>query len=588
MINNDSSENKIQATLYVSVEGCDSNSGTENAPFKTVLRAQQAVREINQNMHGNIVVQIAGGRYFLNEPLLFKPQDSGTNGFEVIYAAAPGQQAILDGGERITGWTKSEYDSWVVKVDFDAMRHLYVNKKRALRSMMFGQLLGHLELLENGNGYRTASDIASWLVGAPDIEFIYRWTWTHTRLPVREVRKVGINYEIIMKQPEFFLARTKQGTQILDPLFMENFPPFPPAMQLPGIWYFDSVKKLLYYKPEVGEDVNESEIIAPRLEKLLEIRGTLDKPVTNLRFYNIGFEHATWLEPNRTGMVDIQATFRQTSDSKLTVPKNVAPENPVFLKVLNCECVKTPANIVCHSGKNIKFTGCRFARLGSVGLDIEYGSSNVSVTDCEFTDISGAGIQVADVQRDDHHPTDPRTGVRDIEVNGCEIHHTGKEFRGSVGLFVGYARNVTIINNEMHHLPYSAISLGWGWGELDVVVDAASGAIGDSVFTCPAHSGGHLVENNHIHDTVMEMDDGAAIYNLGKMPGTIIRNNVIHDSRGWSGGIYLDNGCSDITITQNRIYDVLTPIIHAEGCEKVCSMTENIYSIDAECAKKSQ
>ena len=75
----------------------------------------------------------------------------------------------------------------------------------------------------------------------------------------------------------------------------------------------------------------------------------------------------------------------------------------------------------------------------------------------------------------------------------------------------------------------------------------------------------------------MEMDDGGAIYTLGNLPGSRISDNVIHDSRGWSGGIYLDAGSAGIAVQRNRLFRVLTPIIVAEGSEASCPLTDNAY-----------
>lgn len=75
-----------QASFYVDgTNGSDENAGTENEPFKTVERAKEAVRDINDAMTGDIYVYIKGGTYQMAEPLTFDEHDSGMNGFNVIY-----------------------------------------------------------------------------------------------------------------------------------------------------------------------------------------------------------------------------------------------------------------------------------------------------------------------------------------------------------------------------------------------------------------------------------------------------------------------------------------------------------------------
>ena len=52
----------VQTTLYVAPGGSDVNPGTEAKPFATVEKARQAVRAINKNMAGDIVVVLCRGR----------------------------------------------------------------------------------------------------------------------------------------------------------------------------------------------------------------------------------------------------------------------------------------------------------------------------------------------------------------------------------------------------------------------------------------------------------------------------------------------------------------------------------------------
>ena len=45
-----------------------------------------------------------GGKYFLNETLVFTSADSGTQESPIVYAAYPGEKPILSGGRKISGW----------------------------------------------------------------------------------------------------------------------------------------------------------------------------------------------------------------------------------------------------------------------------------------------------------------------------------------------------------------------------------------------------------------------------------------------------------------------------------------------------
>ena len=77
----------VQATFYVARDGSDANPGAETKPFATIDRAQQAVRALNKEMTGDLVVALRGGIYPIDRTICFGPEDSGTNGHDVIYRA---------------------------------------------------------------------------------------------------------------------------------------------------------------------------------------------------------------------------------------------------------------------------------------------------------------------------------------------------------------------------------------------------------------------------------------------------------------------------------------------------------------------
>ena len=103
-------------------------------------------------------------------------------------------------------------------------------------------------------------------------------------------------------------------------------------------------------------------------------------------------------------------------------------------------------------------------------------------------------------------------------------------------------------------MPYSGVSVGWGWGEED-----AGGGVETMPYkyATPTPAKDNRIEYNHIHDVMKPLDDGGGIYTLGNMPGTVIRGNHVHDNFGYPGGIYLDEGSGFIEITGNLVYNVL-------------------------------
>jgi hypothetical protein len=543
----------VQATFYVAPNGSDDNPGTAAKPFATIDKARQAVRAVNQPMSGDILVVLRGGTYRVDRTIAFEPEDSGTNGHAVIYQAHAGETPIVSGGRPVVGWKPAEKGRWKAPAPVADFRQLYVDGKRAPRAR--GAKPAGLELAGEDGYTTTAVNMADWK-NPGDLEFCYAIEWAHTRCKVQSIKREGGKAIITMLQPHFTQAKTKEGVTVAAPqqLHIEN------ALELldePGEWYLDRPAGTVYYMPRQGEDMTKVEVIVPAVEKLVELRGTLDRPIHDIRLVGITFQHGGWLLPNKIGFVDVQANFLQDWKRPLRRAEG--------LTTVHNEQVKSPSNIVCHAAKSIRFERCTLTKLGSGGIDLEYGAQDNAIVGCRFYDISGSAVQVGDVLKDDHHPDDPRKIVKNNSVVNNYIHDVAVEYRGGVGVCAGYTEGTLIAHNEIAALPYSGTSVGWGWGEEDTGGGDPSHHM-PFIYDTPTPARNNRIQYNHIHGVMRQSNDGGGIYMLGNMPGTVIRGNHIHDngnadkSRGGPGGIYLDEGSGFIEITGNLVYDVLRPM----------------------------
>jgi len=134
---------KWQATFYVAPDGSDENPGTEANPFTTVEKARQVVRTLNKSMIGDIVVVLRGSVYRIDRTIAFGAEDSGTNGHDVIYRAAPNEVPIVSGGRQITGWQLDSGTRWKAPTDLDDFRQLYISGVRGIRARS-GKLNGEM------------------------------------------------------------------------------------------------------------------------------------------------------------------------------------------------------------------------------------------------------------------------------------------------------------------------------------------------------------------------------------------------------------------------------------------------------------
>jgi len=531
-----------QPSFYVSPSGNDRDPGSEARPFKTLTRARDAVRGVNAKMDADIVVVLRGGAYRTDGTVVFDHRDSGTGGHEVIYRAHPGETPVISGGRPITGWRPDGPKRWKAKTNIANFRQLYVNGVRAVRARG-GRLPG--AALHGEDGYKTTlAAMADWR-NPGDIEFCYQVTWTLTRCKVARIARQGEAAVITMLQPWFTIARKKEGVHVDLPSYVEN------AYELldePGEWYLDRTEHAVYYIPRAGEDMNTADVIAPVMTTLVELRGTLDRPVRNLRFEGITFAHAGWLRPSEIGHVDVQANFIMGTGDNMLKRKH-------GWTMVHNEHIKSPSNIICRASRSIRFERCTFTKLGSGGVDLAYGAQDNVISGCRFYDISGTAIQVGDVLKDDHHPDDPRKIVWNNQVVNNTIHDVCVEYKGGVGVFAGVTQATRIAHNHIHHLPYSGVSVGWGWGE----EDAGGGAdhyYQPFRYDSPTPAKDHRIGFNHIHHVMQELNDGGGIYTLSNQPGTVIRGNHIHDAKGSPGGIYLDEGSGFIEVTGNCVYRV--------------------------------
>ena len=187
------------------------------------------------------------------------------------------------------------------------------------------------------------------------------------------------------------------------------------------------------------------------------------------------------------------------------------------------EHLKSPANVVCRHAEGVVFDRLHVYATGRGRLDIEQGSRECQVTGCRFSDISGSAIQIGDVRKDDHHPDDQRRLCGDNAVQNCLIHDCCVEYKGGVGVFVGYTQRTTVSTqrNPRPALYRRQRRLGLGRRGCRRRGLRCRGPFYQKPTACR--------ENRSRTTTSITLcgtlQDGGGIYTLGNQPGTIIRGN---------------------------------------------------------------
>jgi hypothetical protein len=505
-----------KADLYVAPDG--QGTACSCAAPCALTTGRDRARGRAPTTDGDVVVLLRGGTYRLTETFRLGGMDSGVGGRAVVYRASPGESPILSGAIAVTGFAPADpaRKVWVADVPAGTRsRQLYVDGRRATRARTNAPLVGYAK---TATGFALGDPaIASW----PDrdrLEVVGTRIWKMFRCPVREVSAAGI----AVAAPCWADSQAHQGYTFDEVSWLEN------ARELldePGEFFLDEARSKLWYAPRPGEDLAKARVELPVLEELVRVEGTPAAPVQGLAFEGIAFEYATWLGPSSpNGYPGLQAGMIGS---------------PEKLK-------KTPANVTVRAARRIRFSSCRFAHLGGAALAFEHGARSNLVERSRFEDVSSSAVMVGDViATEDHHPVDPELVLRDNTVTTSYVTRIGAEYFDAVGLFAGYTTRTTFTKNELFDLPYTGISLGWGWGFVDVG--------GPGGFQTPTPSEGNLVEGNLISHHMRQLRDGGAVYTLGAQPGTMIRGNFAHNQGNAYGTIYLDNGTQGVSVTRNLV-----------------------------------
>lgn len=509
-------------TFWVAPGGDDAAGGSSDRPFATLGRARDAVRAVNRGA-GDYTVIVRGGAYRLDAPLALDARDGGGEGHLVTWRAADGETPILSGGVPATAANVVD------------ARQLYVDDARLARRrdpVAGGVAFADSDQRDARAGYHfSPAELPSW-AGPTLAELGWTDTFSHKVCPVAAVEPAADGgIDVVVAQPCFYLvSHDPSGRPLPAPAYAEQ--------------RFDAL-------PAGGE------VIAPATEQLLTITGTLDAPVRNLALVGLGFAHAAWRRPAVEGLPDVQDGFVVD----LSDPSALWQQGSALTNVHN-ELRKPDAAVVVDASTAITFDRCRFVHLGGAGISIQHGASGVVVRGSTFEDISASAVQLGDVRRDDHHPADPRLVVHDNAVVANSIHDIGVELEDSVAVFVGYTAASTVSDNDIARVPYTGISVGWGWGEEDPGGGATTQPFS---FTTPTTARDNLVRDNRLTAVMQRRSDGGAIYTLGAQPGTLIDGNVVRGAIGFPGGIYLDEGSRGITIGTNDVTDVPLPLFDHSG-----------------------
>lgn len=532
-----------ERAFYIAPDGNDTNAGTQGAPFASLQRAQIAIRILKKNGSFNqpITVYLRGGNYFLDKPLILEPEDAGTENAPITFQAYQQETPLISGGKKIAGWKKGKGNVWTVtlpevKNGSWKFRQLYVNGELRHRARFPNEGFFRVAGFPCGGRkvhYHTdcqqfeyaPGDINPEWTNLKDVEVIVYHFWTDSHLPIESIDTDNHIITFKHKAGKVFTDDfTDNGARYIVENVLEG-------LDKPGEWYLDKKTGELSYIPMPGENMNSAEVIVPVIPEFIRMEGKpLDRQfVEFVNFRGLSFMYTNWdLPPGNSN-------DRQGSAS-------------------------VPAAMTLIGARYCSFDNCTIKNIGTFAFEIGEGATYNQFSFNDISYLAAGGFRINGGTEEDHPLL--RTGYNTIADN--TLHHFGEVYPSAVGILLMQTEGNRVVHNHVHHGWYTGISIGWEWGYQRSI------------------SRDNIIAYNHIHDIGQGLlSDMGAIYTLGVSPGTVIRNNLIHDVNanhygGW--GIYNDEGSTHLLIENNVVYNTKFSAYNIHFAKEI-TVRNNVFAL---------
>ncbi|HDY89381.1 MAG TPA: right-handed parallel beta-helix repeat-containing protein [bacterium] len=525
--------------LYVSPEGSDSSAGESiGEPFATIQKARDAIRQMKKEgtLKKPVTVYIRDGLYELSEPIIFTPEDSGTESCPITYTAYKDENPVISGGRKIAG-TWKDYKDEIKVCTIDEVkkakwnfRQLFADGNRQTRARIPNEDYFKIEkamgeLPENNSFEFKEGDCKTW-ENLEDVEAVIFHSSNISRLFLSELNEK----ERIITFSGSIGKKLVSGRH-RNHYYIENVLE---GLDRKGEWYLDRHTGKLYYWPVEAGQI--SQLRAPVLHQLVRLKGNIaeNRYVQYLNFTGLTFSDAGYLLPEEgfPTLPDIGDIYR-------------------------------PSAITFEGTRFCTFKNNSISNVGTYALEVT-GEGNHIIGN-EIYDAGGGGI----ISRS--------FGKERNEICYNHIHNCGQVFHGGVGIYIDDEGGL-ISHNLIHNVSQSGVYIG-------------KGTTDNKEMQKNNREQELIIESNEIRNVMEIMNDGAGIFAHGS--NILIRGNVIYNihsygrgAPGWGialgcdtentrvennlvyrtrEGLYIWDGNKDNTIENNIFVDTELALVHSNN-----------------------
>ncbi len=509
---------------YVSPEGSDNNVGSKQAPFATLTRARDSIREAKIAGREEINVILTDGVHLLDQSFVLEPRDSGSQEAPVVYRAQNEGRAIVSGARRLTGlnWRRHEGDILKAKVPDVVLRScrfdaLNVGEKK-LHMARFPNYTGK----GNFGGVTSIDEVNRRAANykRPTTGYLHalhrnRWGSVHYRITGKD--ETGLKLEGGWQQNRHRWLNDKNV--MIENIFEE--------LDHSGEWFLDRETAMLYVYPEPGMDLEGKPLYATSVRDLIAFKGTADKPVRFIHIEGIEFRHAhrvvmepeeNWEPLNRGDWSIVRSgAVMLTGTEHCTIKKcffDATGGNGVFFNNYN---------------RHSAVRDCRFERLGDSAVAF------VGNHACTRSNPIGYENSIAYGKQDLTPGPKGNDFPKDCTMDGCLVFAIGRVGKQTAGCIISMSQNITVSHNTIYHVPRSGITVNDGcWG-------------------------GHVIEHNDVFDTVIETGDHGPFNSWGRDRYWLTRH---HSGKGYrEDTVYAGQSVPQIEAQRRSRLDCVEPIV---------------------------